>query len=126
MSFAAGSQTYTAIDDATGTEKLWSSRTDSAAVDTGRSLYLFARNNDGAPDGFCMGRLYFLKLWQNGTLVRDFKPVRLWNGLVVLWDFVNNEPYLPQSKTAPYNYTTFPVVGPDGDRIYTSTRIVVR
>ena len=61
-----------------------------------------------------------------GNLVRDFKPVKLKNGLVVLWDFVENKPYLPQSKTAPYNFTTFPVVGSDGDRIYTSARVIIR
>jgi len=59
-------------------------------------------------------------------LLRSFRPVKLSNGLVVLWDFANNEPYLPQTKAAPYNYTTFPVVGPDGERIYMSSRIIVR
>ncbi len=88
VSFTAGSQTYTAIDDATGTEKLWSSRSDSATVDTGRSLYVFARNNNGAPDGFCMGRLYFLKIWQEGTLVRDFRPC-LKNGVAGLYDNIS-------------------------------------
>jgi hypothetical protein len=48
------------------------------------------------------------------------------NGLVVLWDFVENKPYVPKSTTAPYNDTTFTVVGPDGDRIYTGTRMIIR
>ena len=59
-------------------------------------------------------------------LVRDFKPVKLTNGLVVLWDFVENKPYVPKSTTAPYNDTTFPVEGPYGERIYTRTRIIIR
>ena len=59
-------------------------------------------------------------------LVRDFKPVKLTNGLVVLWDFANNEAYLPQSKTAPYNYTTFSVVGPDGALIRDGLSIRIR
>ena len=62
----------------------------------------------------------------NRTLVRDFKPVKLSNGVVVLWDFQNDVPYLPQSSTAPYNYTTFPVVGPGGEFIYKGTRISIR
>ena len=59
-------------------------------------------------------------------LVRDFKPVRLSNGLVVLWDFVNDKAYLPQSTTAPYAYTTFPVVGPDGQPILSPFVMTVR
>jgi hypothetical protein len=58
--------------------------------------------------------------------MRDFRPVRLSNGLVVLWDFANNEPYLPKSTTAPYNYTTFPVVGPDGAKINEPFVITIR
>ena len=77
-------------------------------------------------------RLYSLKLYQGNAdgsdmqLVRDFKPVRLKNGLVVLWDFVNSRAYLPQSTTSPYGYVQFPAVGPDGERIYTGSRIILR
>ena len=104
----------------------------STAYDTNLSMYLFACHQDGAPTYAGKYRFYSLKLWQgnadgsNLALLRDFKPVKLTNGMVVLWDDVNNEPYLPQSATAPYDYTTFPVVGPDGGRICTSTRIVIR
>ena len=59
-------------------------------------------------------------------LLRDFKPVRLTNGLVVLWDFQNNVPYLPQSMTAPYGFAPFPVVGPDGERFYIGSRVIIR
>ena len=134
VSFAVGSQTFTVIDDATGSEMLYSSKTVSTDVDTGRTLYLFAKHDSdaGTPTSPAASRFYFLKLWQgnaDGTgmqLVRDYRPVKLTNGLVVLWDFVENKPYLPQSKTAPYNFTTFPVVGSDGDRIYTSARVIIR
>ena len=111
VSFAAGAQTFTVINDATGAETLYSSKTVSTDVDTGRTLYLFAKHDSdaGAPSSSAASRFYFLKLWQgnsDGTgmqLMRDFKPVKLKNGLVVLWDFANNVPYLPQSTTAPYN-----------------------
>ena len=134
VSFAADAQTFTAIDDATGTETLYSSRTLSTNVDTGRNLYLFAKNdsNAGTPLSPAASRFYFLKLWQgdadgsNMRLVRNFKPVKLSNGLVVLWDSVEKKAYLPQSKTAPYAYTTFPVVGPDGEKIASAFIMVVR
>lgn len=134
VSFAVSSQTFTAIDDATGTETLYSSRTLSANVNTGRNLYLFAKNdsNAGTPISPAASRFYFLKLWQgdadgsNMRLVRDFKPVKLTNGLVALWDFVEDKPYVPQSTTAPYDYTTFPVVGPDGAEIRDGLMLIMR
>ena len=134
VSFAVGAQTFETIDDATGNVTLCSSRDLTANVDTGRNLFLFAKNDNdsGTPKDLSKSRFYWLKISQgnsdgsNMQLVRDFKPVKLKNGLVVLWDFVENKPYLPQSKTAPYNFTTFPVVGSDGDRIYTSARVIIR
>ncbi len=62
-------------------------------------------------------RLYYLKLYQgdadgsNMKLVRNFRSVRLVNGLVVLWDFVEKKPYLPQLASSPGTYTNFPVAG---------------
>ena len=134
VSFAVGAQTFSAIDDATGTETLYSSKTLSTNVDTGRTLYLFAKNdnNSGTPAQPAESRFYFLKLWQgnpdgsNMHLVRYYRPVRLTNGLVVLWDFVEKKPYMPQSTTSPYDYTTFPVVGPDGAEIKASLIIRLR
>ncbi len=133
VSFAVGSQTFYAIDDATGTATLYSSRTLSANVNTGRNLYLFAKNdsNAGTPKTPAASRFYFLKLWQGDTdgnmrLVRYFRPVKLTNGHVVLWDSVEKKVYRPQSTTAPYAYTTFPVVGSDGDEIRDGLMIIVR
>ena len=40
----------------------------------GIPLYLFARNLNGTPDEFAPARLYFVKLWQDGSLVRDIRP----------------------------------------------------
>ena len=134
VEFAAGSQKFYTIDDATGKEKLWSSRDLSANVDTGRSMYLFAKNDGAALSAQYLAecRFYYLKIWQgnsDGTgmrLVRDFRPVRLTNGLVALWDFANDVPYLPQTKAAPYNYTVFPVVGSDGDKIRDGLLLLIR
>ncbi len=134
VSFAVGAQTFSTIDDATGTETLYSSKTSSTNVDTGRTLYLFAKHDSdaGTPASPAASRFYFLKLWQgnsdgtNMRLVRDYRPVMLTNGLVVLWDFANSEPYVPKSTTAPYNDTTFPVVGPLGAEIGAGSTIIIR
>ena len=134
VSFAAGAQTFKTIDDATGTETLYSSRDLSANIDTGRTMYLFAKNDadSGAPKSPAASRLYFLKIWQgdsdggNMALVRNYRPMKLSNGLVVLWDLANNVPYLPQSTTAPYSYTFFSAVGPDGEEIKNGMMITIR
>jgi len=134
VSFAVGAQTFHAIDDATGTETLYSSKTSSTNVDTGRTLYLFAKHDSdaGTPTSPAASRFYFLKIWQgdangeNMQLVRNFRPVKLTNGLVVLWDFVEKKPYVPKSTTSPYYDTTFPVAGPDGDLIRAGLWIIIR
>ena len=59
-------------------------------------------------------------------LVRYFRPVKLTNGHVVLWDSVEKKMYRPKSTTSPYNYTTFPVIGPDGADIREDMRILIR
>ena len=100
--------------------------TKSDSVDTGYNMYLFACNQDGAPTYAGKSRLYWLKLYQNGNLVRDFKPVRLKNGLVVLWDFVEKKAYPAQSVNAPGNYTFFSAVGPEGDAIYVGGKMFIR
>ena len=93
----------------------------SGIIDTGLNLYIFAMNQDGSPKNSGAARIYSLKLYSGNAdgsgmrLVRDFKPVRLKNGLVVLWDFVENKPYPAQSVAAPYNNTFFSAVGPDGE-----------
>ncbi len=104
----------------------------SETIDTGYNLYLFTCHMDGTPQYSGKGRIYWLKLWQgdadgsNMRLVRNYKPVKLSNGLVVLWDFVEKKAYVPQSTTAPYNYTTFPVVGSDGEKIRPGSMVIVR
>ncbi len=101
-------------------------------VDTGYDLYLFAMDKDGKPEYPGAARLYYLKLYQGNTdgsdmkLVRNFKPVRLSNGLVALWDFKNQTPYLPQLVSSPGTYTQFPSVGDDGEKITPGLLIVIR
>ena len=65
-------------------------------------------------------------MYQDGELVRNFKPVKLSNGIVALWDFVERKPYLPQTVSEPGRYTTFSASGPEGAAIRQALRIFVR
>ena len=101
-------------------------------IDTDLNLYVFAMDQDGSPTYAGKARLYYLKLYQgnadgsNMRLVRNFKPVKLANGLVVLWDFVEKKPYLPQLVSSPGSTTLFPVVGETGDKISVGMFIIIR
>ena len=117
VAFSAESQKVTLIDDAAGDRNVISQRTLSGNVDTGKNLYVFARNNNGTPDSFAKSRLYWLKLKQNGANVRFFQPVRLKNGLVGLCDLIdeNEKVYLP--KTSAGAFTSFSAVGAETEKI---------
>ena len=96
-------------------------------IDTGYNMYIFANNYDGKPQLTSKSRLYWLKLYdKDGNLVRDFRPVRLTNGLVTLWDFANKVVYPAKSVNAPYEITTFSNVGPEGDAIVPGLMIFIR
>ena len=88
VSFAAGLQTFSTIDDDNGTTNLVSRKTIATSINTRRNLYVFARNNNGTPNAFCASRLYGLKIWQDNVLVRDFRPC-LKNGVAGLYDDVS-------------------------------------
>jgi hypothetical protein len=66
-------------------------RTDPLNLNTGINLYLFAANVNGKATYASKTRLYWLKIWQDGKLVRHYRPVRLNNNLITLWDMTNNE-----------------------------------
>ena len=104
----------------------------SATIDSGLNLHLFAQNKDGSPASAGKARLYYLKLYQgnadgsNMKLVRNLKPVRLSNDVVVLWDFVEKKAYRPQLVSSPGTYTTFTSVGADGEAIRDGLMIILR
>ena len=58
--------------------------------------------------------------------VRDFRPVRLNNGLVVLWDFVENKAYPATSVVSPSDIVGFSKIGPMTECIYMGTRFLFR
>ena len=65
--------------------------TRSANLPTSLDLYLFCRNINGSPDRSYnyITRIYYLKIWQDKTLVRDMVPVRKGN-VGYMYDKVTN------------------------------------
>jgi hypothetical protein len=126
VSFAAGAQKVIVVDDATGARTVVSTRTLAADVNTGKNLYLFARNNNGTADAFARSRLYWLEIWQDGVQVRKMQPVRLKNGLVAIWDSVEGKAYFPKPSSGT-GVVFFSEVGPEGrERLPRPFVLVVR
>ncbi len=100
-SFAAGAQKIE-MDDAVVVN-----RTDANAAVSDRNMYLFALNIAGTPQYFGKCRFRWLKIWQDGELVRDFRPVLLDSGLAALWDKVSERVFvsnMPFSATGPVTH----------------------
>lgn len=57
------------------------------------SLYLCAINNAGSAGFFSNLRLYYCKIYDNGTLIRDYIPVLDWDGVPCLYDKVKRKLY---------------------------------
>ena len=123
VAFSGGSQKVVSIDDATGTKTTVADRAISGGMDTAQNLYAFACNNNGTPTDFAKSRLYWLTLRQNGNYIRKFQPVRLKNGLVGLWDIVNEITYLPKSASG--GYATFSAVGPESEKIFVKSLMLL-
>ena len=63
----------------------------SGTIDSGLPMYLFANNEGGNASGRGQVRCHRLKIWQNGVLVRDYRPVMTKEGVAALWDEVNEK-----------------------------------
>jgi len=59
------------------------------AIDTNLSMYLFALHNGNSVGNYAKVRIHYLKIWQDGALVRDYVPVIADNGAPYLWDKVS-------------------------------------
>lgn len=57
------------------------------------NLCLFVRNGGSA---YIDGKMYYCKIYENGTLIRDFIPCKDKNGTVCLWDAVTGVYYYNQ------------------------------
>ena len=95
-------------------------RTESATISSDLHLYLFALNYGGTAQYFGRTRFYWLKIWQDGQLVRNFRPVLLESGLAALWDSVSKQVFLPSAP--------FSAMGPvSGEfEIRSGTTILIR
>ena len=89
MDVHTNSQTYT-VTGPSGT--LTTNDTLTASNLSPFTLYIFGMNYNGSVDGQSKARLYYMKIWQDGNLVRDFVPgVR--NGEGCLYDRVHDKCY---------------------------------
>jgi len=111
-SFAAGAQRIT-VDG-----NLIANFTESNAVAAEHPLYLFAANFGGTPLYFGRCRFRWLKIWQDGELVRNFRPVLLDSGFAALWDSVSERVFWPNAP--------FSALGPVTRKFNSSTVITVR
>lgn len=59
-------------------------------INTGYTMYIFALNHDGETNWFTQGRIYYLKIYDNNMLVRDYVPVKNAEGVYGLYDKVTN------------------------------------
>lgn len=58
------------------------------------SLWLFDDNDGGKHESYYVGRVYYCKIYNNNTLIKDFIPVKRKNDNVIgLFDIVNNRFY---------------------------------
>ena len=64
---------------------------DYATFSCDKPLYLFATNLDGTADYFGVNRVYSCKIYDNGTLVRDYVPALDLDGVACLYDRLNGE-----------------------------------
>jgi hypothetical protein len=111
-SFAAGAQRVT-IDG-----NLVADRTEASAVASTQPLHLFAANFGGTPQYFGRCRFRWLKIWQDGVLVRSFRPILLDNNLAALWDSVSERVFWPN--------TPFSALGPVTRKFNSGTVIMMR
>ncbi len=69
-----------------------------SALDTGLNLYVFSMNHKGSAYGNSKTRCYGLKIWQDGALVRDFKPC-VHGGRAGLYDAVSGDIFYSGTST---------------------------
>ena len=71
------------------------------------NLFLFANNNVGTAQLPCSMKLYYGKVYDNGTLIRVFIPCQKPDGTIGLWDDVNSVFY---GNAGTGTFTAGPVV----------------
>ena len=61
--------------------------------DNNKSIYLFALNQNGAVGNFSSIRIYYMKIYEGNTLLRDYVPMLDKNSLPCLFDKVEDKFY---------------------------------
>ncbi|MBO7484375.1 MAG: hypothetical protein J6T55_04600, partial [Alphaproteobacteria bacterium] len=64
------------------------------------TIYLFGANHINAINNPMSGRIYYTKIWNNGTLVRDFIPVLDWDMRPSMYDKVSGKLFYNQGTGA--------------------------
>ena len=64
-----------------------------SAFQTPTNVCLGAVNRSGAVSEKFVGRMYYCKVWENGTLIRDFIPILRNSGDVGMYDLVQHKFY---------------------------------
>lgn len=72
-------------------EKLWTAT--QSSFQTTVPLTIFALNGNGNIAEYVTGKLYYCKIWDDGTLIRDYVPCVNSVGTAGLYDLVNNKFY---------------------------------
>ena len=88
-----------------GATTTWVDATSATSIDTGRSLYLFCCNQSGsalAKQYWGKARVYWLQLFQDGVMVRDFRPC-LKYGQAALYDDVSKTIFYPEGDPLGYD-----------------------
>ena len=83
-----------------GTTRINQTRTEEG-INTGLNMYLFAQNKGGSPTLHSPVRCFDLKITQDGTLVRDFRPC-LKDGRAGLYEEVSGWIFFPQGGELVY------------------------
>jgi hypothetical protein len=65
----------------------------SGTFTTAYEMYIFATNRAGAVNQPFVGKIYSCKVWDNGTLIRDYIPVLDWDNVPCLYDKVTRKLY---------------------------------
>ena len=71
------------------------------------NLFLFARNTNGTLNYYAIAKLYFCRIYDNGTLIRNYIPCQTAGGEIGLWDDVNGVFY---GNAGTGTFTAGPVV----------------
>ena len=102
-SLAVGSQVIKVGENGPdGTTTTLVNATDSNTVDTELNMYLFKCNYDGSAQYGSKAKVYWLQIFQNGEMVRDFRPC-LKYGEAALYDDVSKTIFYPEGDPLGYD-----------------------